>query len=421
MEKEQSKGPEPKSTLLIGGGIVGLASAYALAREGGQVTVIDQGPIERRASSATAGIIGGSSVIPWASSRLWPRVPGHLLNRDGPLRVLYPWPRNLAGYVARSVLSGRSIPRRRSSAGLANLGLRGWDAWQSLLEGLPEARQMFEQNGCLFFYATPEQRRADAAGNALRRSFGMDLSDLDAGEMKAILPPLACDVAGGVRVNAAGHVLDPIGLQQCLRAAVEALGGRFIPQSVAGFETVGQRVTSITTDDGASHAADAIVLCAGAGSRALAAQLGHKVQMIPAWGASVTFTNPSVQMTAPLLLQSDGIAVTPSKSGLRVSGLIQLGGGGKADAMIATLTRKVRHLFGAFSYTDMLSFTGARPLTADSLPCLGPDPRFQNVFHNFGHGHWGLTQVSISALVISDLVRDRAPRIDISAYGPDRF
>jgi len=407
--------------VVIGGGIVGLATAYALGLEGLDVTVIDRGPKDQRASSATAGIIGGSSVIPWASSGLWSRVPGHLMDRDGPLRLSYPWPPGLVRFFAKSVSAGRMASRQNSAAGLANLGLRGWDAWQSLLSDLPDAHNLFEQNGCLFFYASPEQQQADAASNAMRRGFGMDLSDLSMEDIRAVLPPLSHPVAGGVRVNAAGHVSDPLGLQERLQAAVAAQGGTFIAQSVTDLSRSGHCITSVTTADGVSHEADAIVLCAGAGSGKLAARLGHTVPMIPAWGASITFMHPSIDLTTPLLLLNDGIAITPSKRGLRVSGLLQVGGAGKAEAMITTLTRKAQKLFGDFTFSDTLTVAGPRPLTADSLPCLSTDPAYENVFHNFGHGHWGLTQASISAQIICDLVIGRPSRIDISAYGPDRF
>ncbi|MDG1077023.1 MAG: FAD-dependent oxidoreductase, partial [Planktotalea sp.] len=69
------------SALVIGGGIVGLATAYALCQQGIRVTVLDDAAVDHRASSATAGIIGGSSVIPWANSKLWPRLPLHFLDQ----------------------------------------------------------------------------------------------------------------------------------------------------------------------------------------------------------------------------------------------------------------------------------------------------------------------------------------------------
>ncbi len=415
-----SSSTTPKSALIIGGGIVGLSTAYALCREGISVVVIDPGDPLARATSATAGIIGGSSVIPWASAALWPRLPALLLEKDGPLRMKTPLPRGLAGFFRQSVRAGRPDARKVSSAGLAGLGLRGWDAWQDLLGDLPDARAFFVQNGCLFYYADEAQVAADAAANTLRRGFGMDLTDLSAGDMQDILPPLSRPVAGGVRVNAAGHVTDPLGLQAHLKAAVQAHGGVFVDEAATGLMVDGALITGVKTANG-DYEADAIVIAAGAGAAPLMANLGRKIPMIPGWGASVTFTDPEIDLDTPFLMLSDGVAVTPSLKGLRVSGLLKVGGAGKADAMNATLIGHAKRLFGDFGYGELIAFTGPRPLTADSLPLLGPDPSYKNLYHNYGHGHWGLTQASISAQVTADLVTGRDPRIDISAYRPARF
>lgn len=418
----KSEGPKtlkPSTALVIGGGIIGLATAYSLCRHGLKVTLLDEGPVDQRASSATAGIIGGSSVIPWANSKLWPRLPMHLLNREGPLRAAKPLPKNLMGFFMRSVQAGRTEARATSASGLANLGLRGWDAWQDLLCDLPDARDLFIQNGCIFYYETEGDAIADASSNTVRRSFGMDLTELSAAEMSALLPPLMRTVTAGVSVNSAGHVVDPIGLQEKLLRAILAMGGKLVGQHVSDFEFAGGKVVSVITDT-ACYEADTFVLCAGCGSSVLAAQLGHRIPMIPAWGASVTFKNAKVDLRTPFLILSDGIAVTPSSAGLRISGLLQVGGAGNAKAMIAALIDHAKRLFGDFEYTDIVTFAGPRPLSADSLAFLGADRAHDNLYHNYGHGHWGLTQAAISAQITGDLVLGRDPKIDISAYRPDR-
>jgi len=407
------------TALVIGGGIIGLATAYSLCRRGLQVTLLDEGPVEKRASSATAGIIGGSSVIPWAHSKLWPHLPKHLLNHEGPLRAARPLPRNLMKFFIRSLQAGRTEARAASASGLANLGLRGWDSWQDLLYDLPDARDLFVQNGCLFYYGTVEDAVADSNSNAIRRSFGMDLTELDALEMRTLLPSVTQAAAAGVSVNSAGHVVDPIGLQEKLHKAILATGAKLVEQNANNFEFAEGKVVAVATDKG-FYDADTFILCAGYRSSVLAAHLGHRIQMIPAWGASVTFINSEVDLRMPFLILSDGIAVTPSSAGLRISGLLQVGGAGNAKAMIRALIDQAKRLFGDFKYTDIATFAGPRPLSADSLAFLGTDPVHDNLYHNYGHGHWGLTQAAISAQIIGDLVLGLDPKIEINAYRPHR-
>jgi D-amino-acid dehydrogenase len=420
MTAEQTTADDPKTALIIGGGIIGLTTAYDLARNGLNVTVIDAGPVERRASTATAGIIGGSSVIPWAHASLWGKLPRMLLDRSKPLYVSWPPPSGLYDFVLKSRKASRPETFKHSAAGLANLGLKGRDAWEDLLSDLPKAKALFQQTGCLFYYGTEKERQADADDLVLRRSFGMDIDDLDAPDVLSRLPNVIRPVVGGSFVNTAAHVTDPVSLQNCLVDAIRDLGGKFVSTNVTRLETAGNKITAVVTHAG-SDSADVIVLAAGHGGSKLASDVGLKIPMAPAWGVSVTFENPSIDLKIPMLVLSDGFAVTPSDQGLRVSGLLQIGGAGKAKTMQAHLIELAKALFGDFKYTGIKTVTGPRPLTADSLPVLGADPKYQNLYHNFGHGHWGLTQASISARIICGLIAGRPAGVDINAYCPDRF
>ena len=420
MNFSKHKRDKQKTAIVIGAGIIGLTTAYNLIKNGVKVTVIDPGFSDCRASTATAGIIGGSSVIPWASSNLWPRLPSHLLKRNGPLGVALPLPADLFGFIKNSVIAGRPETRKKSAMGLANLGLRGWDYWQNLLVDLAEARSLFKQTGCLFFCGTNEQLNIENANNIIRREFSMDITDLCADEMKSLIPSLKTSVAGGSCVNLAGHVTDPLKLQEILKKAIIIQGAKLINSNVLGFTKSEGKVNAVRVKS-KEYEAEAIILSAGFGSAGLAKDLGNNIPMVPAWGASVTFTNTDINLKTPFLVLSDGFAVTSSKLGLRVSGLLQIGGEGKATKMTDTLIYHAKKLFGNFSYSKILRLTGPRPLTADSLPFLGQDPYYSNIFHNFGHGHWGLTHAAVSANITTDLVLGRTSEIDISAYRVNRY
>ncbi|MAT88451.1 MAG: hypothetical protein CL532_07905 [Aestuariivita sp.] len=122
-------------------------------------------------------------------------------------------------------------------------------------------------------------------------------------------------------------------------------------------------------------------------------------------------------------MQKAGIAVLPNLDGLRVAGLLQLGGKPhfRDELMEEILIKQVQKLFGHFSYRGLTGQFGPRPLTPDSLPVLGSAPKYKNVFLNFGHGHWGITHAAISASVVVDLISGRIPEIDITPYRAERF
>ena len=410
----------PRSAVVIGGGIVGLATAYDLSRHGISVTVVDEGHIDQRASSATAGIIGGSSVIPWANDQLWGRVPGMLLDRTKPLYLTWPLPKKLASFLRYSLQSGRPDTVKASAAGLANLGLKGRAYWADLLRDLPEAAELFDYEGCLLFYDSEAAKKGDAKDTALRRGFGMQIDDLTADEVRQILPPLEKPVFGASSVTTAGHVVDPVGLQNALCDGIKRNGGQFAKARAEALKLANGAVISVKAGT-QEISGDVFVLAAGQGAADLGRELGIRIPMAPAWGVSVTFQDPGINLKVPLLVLNEGLAITPSRQGLRVSGLLQIGGEGKASTMQARLMTVAKQIFGDFSYTGTQTFMGPRPLTADSLPFLGQDTSCTNLFHNFGHGHWGLTQASTSASVVRNLILGRPSEIDISAYRPDRF
>ena len=85
------------------------------------------------------------------------------------------------------------------------------------------------------------------------------------------------------------------------------------------------------------------------------------------------------------------------------------------------IIESARGLFGEFTFSHMEFTVGPRPLTAGSLPMIGADPRYKNLYCNFGHGHWGIGQASLSAKIIADLMIGNQGSMEVSAYNPSRF
>ena len=152
----------PRNIAVVGGGIIGLTLACTLLKQGLSVTLIDGEGVCGRASSATAGIIGGSSVIPWASNDLWLNIPPMLQNPNGPIRINWPIPLKLIPFLAKSIKAGTSKNRRQSSSGLAQLGLGGWNAWVGLSDQFPALKPLLTQNGCLLYYSNSQEREGSS-------------------------------------------------------------------------------------------------------------------------------------------------------------------------------------------------------------------------------------------------------------------
>lgn len=365
--------------MIVGGGIVGLCTAHVMQQQGYRVTVVDSNHNADNASSASAGIIGGSAVVPWASSGLWSKIPAMCLNSDSPLTLSFPVPLNLLSFFYQTRRAGNPQSYRASAEGLAKLGLSRYDNWMVLLKDLDVARACFRQTGCYFVYLTQADRVNDEQNNSLRKEFGMQLEDLNSGQTVNAVPPLVPTRAGSVKVLNAGHVVDPLGLQQALRAAFQHSGGRLIASSVLHFDTNGSQVRKVYTAD-AEFEFDHIVIAAGSGSAILARKLGSKFSMIPGDGYSLKLTDANVYLDAPLLFMSHGIAVTPTCEGIRVAGLVSIGGNAErsCDKHYERLLNFAKTLFANLEYNSIVTHTGAGPLTSDSLPVISRSPYYQN-------------------------------------------
>lgn len=407
------------SVAVIGAGVVGLASALSMQRAGFAVKLIDPEQPALRASTATAGIVGGSAVIPWLSAGLWRRLPGMLMDRDSPLQLSWRQPAELLAFLRRCRAAGAEAAYRESSAGLAALGLDGYRHWMQLLGGCKPARELFYRNGCSFLYITEAARQADEPNNQLREQHGMALEQRSAAETLAVMPDLATAPAGSVNVVQAGHIDDPLGLQQHMLADFLDRGGERVRASACGFITSGSRVAGVATTC-SRVMVGSVVIAAGYNSQRLARQLGCNVPMLAGYGTGILLEQCNVVLDAPLLVLDQGLAVVPNRRGLRVAGLVSLGAVSQRR-QTALLMRKLARLFGPMRYKAMHTSSGARPLTPDSLPVISRAPLYSNAFFNFGHGHWGLTQAARSAAMLRALVAGEPLDSDIGRYSAARF
>ena len=408
--------------MVVGGGIIGLCSAYTLQKQGYRVSVIDPDHSENNASTATAGIIGGSAVVPWASADLWRRIPAMLLNPNSPLTLSFPVPKNLLSFFYQSRRASEPERYKASASGLATLGLSGNDNWMDLLNELDDAWAFFKQTGCYFIYLTEADRANDEQNNALRKEFGMHLENLNSEQTVIAVPSLVTTDAGAVKVVKAGHVVDPLGLQHTLRADIERRGGQFIASAVSHFEKNDSQVRKVYTADG-EYDFDHIVIAAGSDSAILARKLGSNVPMIPGYGNSLRLVDANVKLDAPMLFMGQGIAVTPAFDGIRVAGLVSIGGNTKRtrERHYARLLKFAKTLFTDLEYQSIVYHTGARPLTIDSLPVISQSPHFNNAWFNFGHGHWGLTQASSSAKFLAKLLKQGHQSDKSNPFNVSRF
>jgi D-amino-acid dehydrogenase len=410
---------------VIGAGMVGMASALYLQREGHEVFVIDPKDPGEGTSFGNAGCFNGSSVVPMAMPGIIKNVPGWLMDPLGPLSIRWSYLPALAPWLIRFIRAGQ--PGKVEAQARALRGLLA-PSLATLAPLVKEAgaENLVEKLGHLFVYRSEESWRKESAAWALRRENGIEWDEFDDDELRQLDPNLSRDLVKGVLVRENGHTSNPHRLVNALADAFRRSGGRFEKRRVVGFELDGAGLKGIRTAHG-TLAADAAVVAAGAWSKPLAASLGDKVPLETERGYHLMIRDPEAMPRIPTMDAEGKFVATPMELGIRLAGTVELAG---LDAppnweRARILLKHARRLFPSLqeSYPeDRISvWMGHRPSMPDSLPVLGPSRRSPHVIYAFGHGHIGMASAPMTGKLVAELVSGKPPSLDLTPFRADRF
>ncbi|WP_321788508.1 D-amino acid dehydrogenase [Paraburkholderia sp. J94] len=411
---------------VLGGGVIGVTTAYFLARDGHQVTLVERhADVAQETSHANGGQLSYQYVAPLADPSVLPKLPHWLLSRDAALRFVprldpHQWRWCLA--FLRACTRARS---RQTTAELLGLGLLSRRLMHEIV-----AREALDfdyvRNGKLVVYRDREgfegaRRQAD-----YQAQFGCEQHVLDGAACVALEPALAHigrEIVGGIHTpgEEAG---DCDRFTRHLARAAQRDGVQLqLGAELSGLRTNGSVVQAAITSQGEIEA-DAFVVCLGFQSQPMLASLGVSVPVYPLKGYSLTLPDAR-EHGAPRVSVTDAhhkVVYAPLGERLRIAGMVDLTGmSAHADReRIALLTRQARETFPeAGDYGAIQTWTGMRPATPDSKPLIGAT-QFRNLWLNTGHGALGFTLACGSAQLLADRLANRTLPLDGAAFAPGR-
>ena len=399
-----------KTIAIIGGGITGVTTAYALAKRGFAVTLFERHRYAAMETSfANGGQLSASNAEVWTHWSTIVKGLKWMLNRNAPLLVnpaptwhKLSW---FAEFMAAMPHYERNTIATARMAVAARQHLFAWAQEEGIDFDL-------KQQGILHIYR--DKRGFDHAGRVseMLAKGGLPRRAVTPQEMKAIEPALAGDYYGGyfTESDSTGDIHK---FTHGLSLAAERLGVRTLyEQDVKSVQSDGKTATITTSSEGGVHTFDGIVICAGVASRRFAAQLGDRVNIYPVKGYSITvnLNDAQSQDGAPnVSLLDDETKLVTSRLGVnrfRVAGTAEFNGVDydiRADR-IQPLINWVAQCFPKIDTRSVVPWAGLRPMMPNMLPRVGPG-RAANVFYNTGHGHLGWTLSAITADTVGDVVR----------------
>ena len=414
---------------IIGGGITGVTTAYALARRGYAVTLFErQRYTAMETSFANGGQLSASNAEVWTHPATLLKGLKWMLKSDAPLLVNPKPSWHKLSWFAEFMAS---MPQyERNTVATAQLAIRARDFlfdWANT-EGIAFD---LKQRGILHIYRDRQGFEHAGRVSKLLAQGGLQRRAVTPEEMQAIEPTLAGLYFGGyyTESDATGDIHK---FTQGLARACERLGVRLVfGHEVASVQSDGRSAQVCTREGDADHSFhfDALVVCAGVGSRTLARQLGDRVNVYPVKGYSITVNLPDAQSQAAaptVSLLDDETKLVTSRLGadrFRVAGTAEFNGNNKdirADR-IAPLVRWVQQCFPGVNTRQVVPWAGLRPMMPNMMPRVGRG-RAANVFYNTGHGHLGWTLSAVTADMVGEIVAQGLPRptgFDISkpAFG----
>jgi D-amino-acid dehydrogenase len=413
--------------LVLGGGVIGVTTAYYLASSGHEVTVVDrQAAPALETSFANAGEVSPGYASPWAGPGVPIKAIKWLLMKHGPLVIRPKLDPAMWVWLIRMLRNCTSARYAINKSRMIPLAEYSRDCLRALR--VKEAIHYDERSrGTLQLFRAQAQLDGTAGDIAVLKQYGVPYQVLDRDGCVGAEPALAAvqhRIAGGLLLPQ-DETGDCHMFTQVLAARAAGLGVRFLfGTTIERLQADATGIAGVATSAGLLRA-DAYVVALGSWSPLLLRPLGIVIPVYPVKGYSITvpIADPLAAPVSTVMDESYKVAITRLGDRIRVGGTAEVSGYSDRlyPARRATLDHSLTELFPrGGKLADATFWSGLRPMTPDGPPLIGAT-RYANLHLNTGHGTLGWTMACGSARVLSDLLSGKSPEIDASDLALTRY
>lgn len=410
--------------VVIGGGVAGITSAYYLARDGHEVTVLEKaGDLGTDATGGNAGLIAPNHSFAWASPQAPKMLVKSLRGEATAIRVKPSVNPTFLGWGVQFLRE--CTPARAKSNTVVKLELAKYS--QDEMYRLADEERLEYQvvkNGCVYLYRDERDLQIGLGKMELVESHGREIRRLSPADLVDLDPAFARTaevVTGAIYGVEDGSGNSEMFTRELARASAQKYGVQVVHGiSVERFSTRGRTVEAVVTNRGRIEA-DAFVLAAGIYSAHLARTAGQRIPVFPAKGYSLTvpIDDPALAPTVGGVDEKTLVAWSRMGEAMRISSTAQFDGYNRDYSRedFSNILSTAKQLFpGAADWDSAAMRSCMRPMTPDGPPIIGRGKKHDNLYYNTGHGHMGWTMACGSSLFLADVVAGRTPRLDPAPF-----
>jgi D-amino-acid dehydrogenase len=410
--------------LIIGGGIIGLSSAYYLKQSGWDVTVLDRTDLSDNCSYGNLGMIVPSHFVPLAAPGILSQGIKWMFNSRSPFYVKPSLNIDLINWGLKFIKSTTQQNVDRAAIPLRDINLLSKQLYEQL-QATAGFDFALEKKGILMYYKTEKFATHETYLAAKAQTLGLNVTVLNKEEVQALEPGTAIDIMGAAYYRCDAH-LYPDNLMRQLLDHLKNSDVKFeINNAVSKLITENGKIKKVITAK-EEYSGDLVLIAGGSWLPQLCRMAGVTVSLMPGKGYSFTINQPAEKLNIPAILCEARVAITPMNGHMRYGGTMEIAAVNNKVNMnrVEGIVRSVAEYFPGIQLEmpdkkDI--WYGFRPCTPDGLPYLGYSKKVCNLIIAGGHAMSGLSQGPATGKIVAELANGLKTSININAFTPERF
>lgn len=412
-----------KRVTIIGGGIIGITTAYYLVKAGCEVMIMDKGNGEEGCSFGNAGYISPSHFVPLASPGIVAEGIKYMLDSKSPFYIK---PRFDFSLMKWCWSFYKSANQKTVSK---NIHYMNSILQLSRNETIKMAKELgnpfdLKEDGCIMMYRKIETGHHEEELAQQAFEFGIQTKVLEQSELATWEPDVLPNSIGGVYYSTDSHI-DPKKYMHFMKEYLINKGVIFsYNTTVRGFRRNGNSVTHLLTNKG-DFTCEKLVLATGSWIPSLSKDLGIDLLLQAGKGFSITYKNVKNNIKRPAILVDDRVALTPLGNDLRIGGTMEISGlnlevsMSRVEGIVEAVNKNYTNLKLEVPKKEDV-WAGLRPCTPDGMPYISKT-KFQNLVISGGHAMLGISMSAATGLLAKELVLNEKPTINVDAFSINRF